>query len=303
MMQKTIVEQVRNIQSGGYSNDGDRASYMAARSYLWMRQRSRARGIFPAASALKQARHDGTENIERSLDSAKAIYSIGAPSDDGLRWVECPSAMGLRFCGFVDEGDSRIRHKGWFTDDFGDNGELLRGAVYQLPARRGNSVFVVGYRSGYSNRDGEWLDSSGSKTRPARIDLSNIYTSPSYIEPCDVVFIADKIAETAAGIEREFNAAWQAGSEFGSVVDDVKMWTKALRELLQETRPLRRDPDTIKDNPAIRACICDGVAKYRRWLNKARVKRDELLHDYQSYKDSRQDDLWQQFCEGAGIPS
>src|SRR5690554_4252161 len=62
------------------------------------------------------------------------------------RWCEDTAAAGLRFVGFADElvQFGAIDHKGWYTDPDGF-GEVYRGAVWQLPARNGQCLYVAGF--------------------------------------------------------------------------------------------------------------------------------------------------------------
>ena len=62
----------------------------------------------------------------------------------GYRHVENCVAAGLRFVGYADKINDRIRHKGWCVDEFGD--DVMRGVVYQLPARNGRNGMTVSSR-------------------------------------------------------------------------------------------------------------------------------------------------------------
>jgi hypothetical protein len=59
------------------------------------------------------------------------------------------STLRLRRLGWCDEVDRCIEHRGWYTTS-GDNwsGEVMRGVVYQLPARNGQELFLAGYVDG-----------------------------------------------------------------------------------------------------------------------------------------------------------
>src|SRR5690606_9843007 len=61
------------------------------------------------------------------------------------RWCEDTKDAGLRFVGFADELAPRaIMHKGWYANLDG-SGEVYRGAVWQLPARGGQCIYVAGF--------------------------------------------------------------------------------------------------------------------------------------------------------------
>lgn len=58
-----------------------------------------------------------------------------------IRWVEDTVRAGLRLSGYADK-IVKLNHTGWFEDDFST---VLRGAVWQLPSRKGQGRFVYGY--------------------------------------------------------------------------------------------------------------------------------------------------------------
>jgi len=135
-----------------------------------------------------------------------------------MRWIENVSA-GLRFVGHADDLVRSIRHKGWYADNFQD--ETYRGCVYQLPARHGVPQFVGGY-SDPNNDD---------------CALLSFYL---YDEKEDAARAADLIAEARADEQRQYNEAWQAGSEYADLKTEISSNRRALIELIRERKELCR---------------------------------------------------------------
>ena len=97
-----------------------------------------------------EATKRGTE--WREYASAKNYFSRspvkrapvhGAWHDGKKRWIENTRSIGLRFVCYADKELRYIDHTGYFGDHFQD--QILRGAVWQLPARDGSPVYVYGY--------------------------------------------------------------------------------------------------------------------------------------------------------------
>lgn len=79
----------------------------------------------------------------RSLAAAKRRSACNPWHGDRLRWIEKTDAVGLRFVCFADQEITYLRNQGYYADNYGD--EVLRGAVWRLPARGGQEMFVYGY--------------------------------------------------------------------------------------------------------------------------------------------------------------
>ncbi len=142
------------------------------------------------------------------LASGRAAYHIKSPcnieynpqSKSGARWIENVS-NGLRFTGFCDEINTRIDHKGWFCDDH--QGEVMRGAVYQLPARKGKTLYVAAYADPYN-------------------DDCALVSFETYAEKEDAARAANYMAEKAAEESREHNEAYYAGQSYAENLDTSK---------------------------------------------------------------------------------
>jgi len=90
-----------------------------------------------------------------------------------LRWKWC------------DEAYSRIRHKGWFCDNYQE--ETIRGLVMRLPNNRG---FLAGWSMGKG--------------------MSSYVDYDVFLDEVDAAQCADSMAENAAEREREYQAKWEA---------------------------------------------------------------------------------------------
>ena len=89
-----------------------------------------------------------------------------------LRWKWC------------DEACTRIRHKGWFCDNYQE--ETIRGLVMRLPNNRG---FLAGWSMGKG--------------------MSSYVDYDVFLDEVDAAQCADSMAENAAEREREYQAKWE----------------------------------------------------------------------------------------------
>jgi hypothetical protein len=233
----------------------------------------------PAADALALAKSDLLDGTRRY--PAEAAW-IGAP-DKGVRAIGTPGDFGLRFIGFADELAGRaVKHTGWFTDEFQDS--VMRGAVYALPARAGVTRLYAGYRTGSDRRAG-WSDDSGEHV--ALIDFRQAFETEAREDCrdyCDATrsacYAADSMAERAAEREREYNEAWQCGSEAANLIESAKSDRAEARRLLGEIRGKAAD-----DMPA----VCQSIrAAIRGHLENAR----------EGYAKARE--LWEEHADGTG---
>lgn len=240
------------------------------------------------SNAVKNARRDVETKKERYPTSRCIEYNRA--SEDGLRWIE-NATNGLRFVGLCDEiarseGRPRaIDNLGWYTDEFQDS--VLRGVVFQLPARKGKAQYVAGYAS--SDGGDVW------NVKNARLNLSETYD-----DKMDAARASNGIAERAAESGREFQQAWSAGNQYRELGEEISATRKATLALLIERRAAR-------DLPAERfASIC-GLIRSRvgdagRAIKRARKERNELLSTYSSGRAWRGwNRLQEAFREGAGL--
>jgi hypothetical protein len=208
----------------------------------------------PASLALTLARADVDMGKRRYPSSRCSPWNprFAAYGESHLRWIEDTRRAGLRFVGHADE-IAGLRHQGWYTNEYQD--ETYRGAVYQLPARRGESVFVYGYDDP-CNRGAALLsfDWTADKEDAARW--------------------ADAIAERAAEQEREYQEASSARCRFEDIGEELARLHGKLLALCRELRGER-------DLPAeICATLREAIAE--KWEHRAELHREraELAATY-----------------------
>lgn len=224
--------------------------------------------VYPASRALTYARDDIERGARHYTSSpwAKPVTNPRFPVEGHnarqMQWIEKPADMGLRFVGFADELSNHIKHTGWYTDAYGDSS--IRGVVYQLPGRNGRARFVAGH----DNADNGRADNGG----PALIDWSTIYESDfeseqadarrqigkSYWTPAmdnpgywaeaahesarkEAARGADEFTRVQAEQEREYQSAWQAGSQYADAMQERADAKAELRALLVERRAARAE--------------------------------------------------------------
>lgn len=175
---------------------------------------------------------------------------------ENVRWIENVSE-GLRCVGFADKL-AGIDHNGWFTDDDG-MGEVLRGIVYQLPARNGAEAFVYGYADPH-NDDCALLcfgDIASDKEQAARD--------------------ADRFAELFAEDERDYQRAWSAGRRYEDLDVEIRDMRKEALAIGTEMRTARKARVTA---PTICATLRNQIRALYRRIQKARKDRAELLANF-----------------------
>jgi hypothetical protein len=195
---------------------------------------------------------------------------------DNYAWIENTESAGLRFVGYCDEICQSIRHTGWWTDEYGDR-ETLRGAVWQLPARRSVARYIAGYEDP-DNEGAAYVDLDIVSFAPA-ISLSRRGDHANESAKRDAALRADSIAERIAESEREYNAAWQAGSRWSDLGDEIAKEREFLLALLVESRAERhatRETATPHICEAIRATVRRAVSH----IGEMRKERAELFDQY-----------------------
>ena len=253
-----------------YDNRGAKFDYMAVRAYRYWRDLG-----YRAAVAFNKARLEAFQETARYPRACPGPV-MGAADETGARWCEDPAAVGLRFVGFADDvaGDA-IRHKGWYTDEFGDS-DVYRGAVYQLPGKHGRARYVPGYRAGATSSKHGWQDMSGSPA--ARLDMSRAlefagdpteWPRDSYGAHRDAARAADEFARIAAEQEQEWQAAYRAGQEARDLLDSADSARKAARALIAEM-----------------AAACGAVNRGAIPAIRAALKRDSR-RDLETWRDNR----------------
>lgn len=201
-----------------------------------------------------------------------------------VRWIENAS-KGLRRVGYVDEIIS-LNHTGWYTDEFGDS--KMRGIVYQLPARNGKPVFAYGYDD------------------PNNLDCALLCFDNDAATKEDAARMADRFAEKNAEEEREYQEAWQAGSQYSDLNDQVKEARANALQLIvvikEERHATRHSADPM---PLLQAAY-ERMQQRIREVCDLKAKRAKLWEEYEHLREPRnhwRKHLWSAFAEGAGINS
>lgn len=234
-LSKGLVDSYRWYRQQNPRDHGGHASAYPAKLSLAMARSDVAKGTkrYPHAGKPYAGQWQGLDTMPRNTDS-RAYYCDTWP--DGLR----------------DRGDAhklaRIGHTGWYADSFQDS--LVIGRVLQMPARNGKPVYVPGTYS------------TGS-------DGVTLYLLDHYDEESDCALAADRYAEHAAEIEREYDEAWQAGARAADHDEEAKRSRSALLAKLAAFREVR---NTMREIAAeVLAEICES-----------RGKRDKLRSDWRS---------------------
>lgn len=272
---------------GGIEPEGE----ALARSYKYWRQMGRAPREALQRAALDYFRRD------RRYPRGRRFGAMGAPfGRDGLRWADDPGAVGLRFVGFADELVGRgISHRGWFTDADGSY-EVLRGAVYQLPGRKGRTRYLAAYREGSEGKRG-WTDMGydGAAAIACReVFESERGDSDAYYHyrggdapdaAREAARRADSIAETVARDQREYNDAWQAARRWSDLANGIAAARTEARQLVADMRA------AIKSGATAAPSICAALRQTLRSLVDAaaelKAERESIADDFYYWQDGR----------------
>lgn len=161
------------------------------------------------------------------------------------------------------EGSRRIDHNGWYCD--ADQRETVQGYVLQIPAREGVPQYVPALK--WSDRDGVTL-----------------YPLDRYEEILDAASAADGYAEAIAEQEREWDEAWQAGSLWSDLGEEIKSNNAQIKEYRASLRNL-----VDKTARKVMRGAINGLKAENERHDK---KREELVSDNLYQADA--------FNEGAG---
>lgn len=152
-----------------------------------------------------------------------------------------------RLKGYADEIAKRISHKGWYTDSFHDG--LCRGIIAQLPARKGECVYMAGFAC--TDSDTIFIDPSG--TWSDEIGAANE---------------ADRMAERYAEDERKGEAKDSAENQIAELRTDNASCLEDIHSLRAELLRVRQCGHALADL-TIRERIADLVATIRK--NRKRI--------------------------------
>lgn len=223
-----------------------------------------------AIDALICARNDVAQGVNRYPLPRVPFGTLGGYREeaDGLRYVGRVSPEFRRgpFGGRESEG--------WLTlpggETYKDGTGLCFGVVYRLPGRKGESRYVAGYQFG------------GQDGGPS-LDLSRVFADErgaSYWDgsPPDTKASraaarhADDLAKAAAEAEREYQTAWEAGSRWEAIREQMRADCADLRAILKERRAVKG----AGNYPALCSAIRSQVAELWRQIHGARERMREL---------------------------
>lgn len=293
-----------------------------AKAEFW--RRARRAGMSPAAALV---------DVHERLTKGESVWTWSGPRKFGLFSEYRRKAGDSVFVESVSSGDSafrlknyadelaRLDHNGWFADDFQDS--TYRGSVLQVSGRGGRARFVPAYEE--SDSGGYVVDVSrvfeadpAAERESARRQIGAAHWRPDmesesyWLEAAaeqaakDCARAADGFAESAAENARDYSEAWQAGSRFESLGEDVKDWRREALAILKERRAV-----SGVEAPILCAVIRARVESMLDDIRANREKRAELLDNAKGGRpdaapgtyQARAWELWCAFCEGADMES
>jgi len=189
-----------------------------------------------------------------SKSPAKAAPVNGDWFNGACRWVENVESVGLRFVCYADKELSYLRHEGYFADHYQD--QVIRGAVWQLPARDGCETYVYGWKD--PNNEGA-----------ACIDFERTDDKTSAAK------WADSMAEREAEKQREFYAK-------DAAAQDIENFREAIHHNNQDALILIKE---IKQAGQFTPAICRALKTQLQKMLDYRARQFELIR-------KRQRDFW-----------
>lgn len=215
-------------------------------------------------------------------------------TEQGRYYCEKPDSVFRDVTPAHEAGTRAVDHNGWFSDPYGesyrDGTGLVWGVVAQLAGRDGAARYVAGYQQG------------GCDGGPT-LDLSRIYEAPGEDYESarhEAARAADSMARRAAEQERDYQAAWQAGTQWQEARDAINTARKAAKALLIERRAARAAGAGAF--PAICSAIETEARALFEAMQEARDSMAELARGdsdplfFYPGKEARA-----AFCEGAGL--
>jgi hypothetical protein len=176
------------------------------------------------------------------------------------RWVENAS-RGLRIVGACHEiarsEGWRMDHTGWFTDPWGDFGDLAVGYVLQLPSCGHEPLYVPAVADPY-NPDCFIVDFHDTTS-----------------DKRDALRWADSMAERYAESERDFRTRDAAEQRIEELRDEIKAERAKHTAAVRELRAL---PPGQAQAPTLCALLRDSLADMRDNV-RAAIKRIRTLSD------------------------
>jgi len=218
-----------------------------------------------------------TAQRETPPDHGKPFEAWG---ERAVVWCEDPGALGLRLVGFADEiarpnyahMRGRRRRAGWFCSADNITGELARGVVYRLPAKRGEERFLYGVAD--PNNDAAAVLSLGVVS--GRSVDPGVFDGPSYNEGArDAAYLADGMAENYAESKIDNAAAWDMGRDQAEAAHEAQTLRASLRGLLAEIR----EAGSNEGRPHICETLRLAARRLYSEMHEARQRRDALASE------------------------
>ena len=239
-----------------------------------------------ANHALSEVRRALTPRDAGSLSMAlNAPFAIGGHSSAPGHWCENPP---FRFVGLASDL-ARLDHDGWYTDEYGANGERARGVVYQMVGRDGRARFIPGIA--------DPCNSASDGTGPAVLAIGDMETAEGSDEGAAedakraAAYRADQLAEYYAEEEREYQEAWQAGARYAELGEGIVSTRRAILAALAERRSV-----PAVETPTLCAMLRRRVSDMLEDIAKAREERADL-----AWNLTRRDSPGDAFRDGAGV--
>ena len=183
------------------------------------------------------------------------------------RWRFIESASrGLRIvgaCHDVARGCDRWRsidHTGWYTDPYGDTGELAVGYVIQLPSRNGAPLYVPAVAD------------------PCNADCYIVDFHDCSTDKMDAALAADHMAERYAEAERDYRTRDAAEQRIEELREEVKTAREQHSALVAELRAYGTT-ERRRGCPAVCAAVRENLARRRAAVSAAIKRVRELTAD------------------------
>lgn len=221
--------------------------------------------VAKALKAASAARVYGPDRIHAST------FPAATRQQEGTWYVGDPVAAGLREVGTVrvdtHDFERSGRPNGWYCDEFG--GSTMVGVVFQLTGKHGRARYVPGYRT-------------SDDERGATVDFDDVHESEPYAgaedsdAQRDAAGRADDMARKEAEQEREYQTAWQAGSRWASLAEEIAGTRKTALRLLREFRTARKTLDGLANVETLCDAIREKISDAREEMRDAREEQREL---------------------------
>jgi hypothetical protein len=267
---------------------------MARRAYVEMRRRG-----YGAAEAKRQAigallggrKFYGSDKIGGHFGGRGTEAPADRRNAKGGIWIETPAALGLRFVGFADELPGGPKETGWYDDAYQES--VYRGAVWQWPARKGESLYVYGWRHGAERRGKGWQDDAYLSDHGAgKIDFSEMvkgdkggrerdaYDADADLRDC--ARWANSMAESDAEESRDYSEAYEQGRKAAELLGEAGEARRAALAIIREAKGAC--PALASIGEAMRAAIGEKIEESIEAWRDAKREAAKLADDVGRYQ-------------------